>query len=135
MIGSPLLGRLTGPAEIVGRNEKKGCAAGEAVHSNEWKYMVVMCCNEWCSFQGPGPPPRRGYYVTSVPVGAFGALSALFYPRWPFGWWMIGSPLLGRLTGPAEIVGRNEKKGCAAGEAVHSNEWKYIYMYCIKEKY
>ena len=57
MIGSPLLGRLTGPAEIVGRNEKKGCAAGEAVHSNEWKYMVVMCCNEWCSFQGPGPPP------------------------------------------------------------------------------
>ena len=48
---------------------------------------------------------------------------------------MIGSPLLGRLTGPAEIVGRNEKKGCAAGEAVHSNEWKYISIYTFTSTY
>ena len=38
----PLLGRQLALQIDVGRNEKKGCVAGEAMHRNEWKYMC-MC--------------------------------------------------------------------------------------------
>ena len=74
----PLLGRQLALQIDVGRNEKKGCVAGEAMHRNEWKYMLLMCCNEWCSFQGPSPTPPGGATTSlSLPVDAWDLLDGV----------------------------------------------------------